>query len=154
MSASEAAWRFFEYDTTRRDPSVKVYPVHLPDRDHVTYKKGQRQAAVKTMSKLDRYFHGPSVAEFDKLTYLEYQKKFVITKQAPNTFKETWIDQASTELTNTVYRRKKQHVARMHNIHIKAGDVWYLRQILKLKPARSYEELLQVSSYSNIDYTP
>ena len=112
LPASEAAWRFFEYDTTRRDPSVKVYPVHLLDRDYVTYKKGQRQAAAKTMSKLDRYFHRPSVAEFDKLTYLEYHKKFVIAKQAPKTIKETRIDQASTELTNTVYRRKKQHIAR------------------------------------------
>ena len=30
LSAAEAVHRFFEYELTRRDPSEKPYPVHLP----------------------------------------------------------------------------------------------------------------------------
>ena len=33
LSATEATWRLFEYEITRRDPSVKCYPVHLKDEN-------------------------------------------------------------------------------------------------------------------------
>ena len=42
LSATEAVWRLFEYDLTRRDPSVQCYPIHLPGKTMFLSKKIKR----------------------------------------------------------------------------------------------------------------
>ena len=92
---------------------------------------------------LERYFNRPAGVEFDGLTYLDYHK-LNIGATAAKTAKRVWLDQEPPEKQYKVWRRFKSHVARMTQIWIKSGDVWFLRQILKIQPARSYTDLLTV----------
>ena len=83
LSASKAAWRFFEYETTRRIPSVDNYPVHLSGENYVVYQKGTADCAVSKIWKLERYFCRPVDDRFDNVKYLEYYEKYQVVNREP-----------------------------------------------------------------------
>lgn len=58
LSASEAVWRFFEFELTRREPSVDHYPVHTENANFVVYdgkSKSSKVQAKDNVSALERY---------------------------------------------------------------------------------------------------
>ena len=146
LSASEAAWRFMEYDMTRRDPAVTSLPVHLEGFDLVYYDEGEAETAkTDQTSPLVRYFKRPNALEFDNITYMEYYKVFQVAKTAAKTAKQQWTDNVPPPNEKQVYRRFKPHVTPMHNIRMQCFKVWYLRLLLRNSPARSFAELRTVS---------
>lgn len=148
LSASEAAWRLFEYDITRRFPSVTCLPVHLKDHNFVTFEEGEIETAMGKLSVLERYFLRPKGPQFDELTYLQYHKTFQVSKTRPKTATEIWTDLSPTDKM-FVYKRFHRHVTRMNNVRLQSGEVWYLRLLLRYKPARSFEDIRTVSDWYN-----
>ena len=143
LSASEAVWRIFEYDVTRREPSVDRYPVHLENENYVVYDTKDdlsRKRAQESISKLERYFLRPVSAIFNDVKYTEYFERYMVTTTpAKRAAGNSWIDEAEpTSKRCTVYERTAVHVARMDTKHLHMGDVWYLRLVLRHKPARSF----------------
>ena len=57
LSASEAAYRFFEFEMTRREPGVKCYPIHLEMKQLMIYKRGEEEQALNHVSLWDSYFN-------------------------------------------------------------------------------------------------
>lgn len=84
LSASKAAWRFFGFETTRRIPSVDNYPVHVHKGNYVVHSKGSEDAALNSLSPLERYFLRPEDDAFDDLTYLQYYEKYIVTRIKPS----------------------------------------------------------------------
>ena len=142
-------WRMFEYEMTRRYPSVTSLAVHLEGQNYVTYDEGDIQTAKEKLSELERYFLRPEGAEFDFLTYPEYFKKYQIAKTVPKSIKPTWTDQAEDLQKKVVYRRRGEHVTRLEHVRMQQGERWYLRVLLRHVSARSYEDLKTVSSQNS-----
>ena len=62
LTASEATWRIFGYELTRRRPAVTNFPVHLQNQNYVIYDSSissSKEMAVDRISKLERYFARP-----------------------------------------------------------------------------------------------
>ena len=146
FSASEAAWRMFEYEITRRDPAVTSLVVHLEDQNFVTFENEGIQQAKEKISELERYFLRPTGTEFDNLAYAEYFKINQVSKVAPKTAPQTWFDEAKPPHQKIVYKRMTKHITRLDNVKVQSGERWYLRILLRHVPARSYTALRTVST--------
>ena len=142
LSASEAVWRIFEYDVTRREPSVQRYPVHLENENYVVYNSKDdlsRKRAQESISKLERYFKRPLAVEFEDLKYLDYYEKYMVNnKPAKRAGTKLWTDEAPQGKWCSVCEKDDVHVARMDSKQLHMGDVRYLRLVLRHKSARSY----------------
>ncbi|PIA61360.1 hypothetical protein AQUCO_00300717v1, partial [Aquilegia coerulea] len=67
ISASEASWRIFGFNTQFREPTVERLPFHLEDEQQVTYRDGDNTTEV-----LER----PSTTKTKFLQWMEINKKF------------------------------------------------------------------------------
>lgn len=96
LSASEAMCRIFEFDTTRRIPSVQKFAVHLQNQNYVLFKAGNEQTAAEAISDLEQYFERPQDKIFDSPTYLEYFQKYQVTSRRPSSVQSEnlWKDVA------------------------------------------------------------
>ena len=144
LSASEAVWRLFEYEVTRREPSVARYPVHLEGENYVVYEQKDERSkkrAGDSISKLERYFMRPLAGIFGTLKYLEYYEKYMVTSTpAKCSENSSWKDEVcAPNISHTVYERTDIHISRMDTKMLNMGEVWYLRLVLRHKAARSYE---------------
>ena len=48
IGASEACWRFFQFDMSSRSPAVQPIQVHLEHHQPVLFKEGQERDAIGT----------------------------------------------------------------------------------------------------------
>lgn len=79
LSAHEAAWCILEFHITSKTPSITCLPVHLPDNNIPRFSR--RSAAQQdSTSLLIRYFNRPLHSSFDRITYCDYFKDFVLYK--------------------------------------------------------------------------
>jgi len=75
LSASEAIWRIFGFDITRKTPGVVSIPIHLPDDSTGMFSGGLRQDN-RSASKLIRYFQRPQDECFRALTIQQYYSRY------------------------------------------------------------------------------
>ena len=85
VSAAEAAWRLLGFHIMERHPSVTSLRLHLPDEQHVIVdqtltRAEQKSEAEQTKSDLMLYFGRPTESDFDSLTYLDYNEKYIVNK--------------------------------------------------------------------------
>ena len=160
LTASEAVWRIFLYELTRRRPAVTNIPVHLEDQAFVVFDSSDNKSkknAADRISKLDRYFGRPEGAQFDGLRYVEYYEQFTVTvgtrkaSSARNT--DTWTDSIPIPQQGTVRKRSLQHICRIDTKRLQSGELWYLRLLLQHRAARSYEELKTVDNTTNHSFS-
>ena len=150
LTASEATWRLFGYELTRRRPAVTNFPVHLENQNFVVYDSSvasSKEMAVDRVSKLERYFARPDGMRFDSLRYMDYYEQFtVITAWQKASRTESWTDKIPPPQTAIVRKRTQLHICRMDAKRLQSGELWYLRLLLQHKQARSYEDLRTVDS--------
>jgi len=152
LSSGEASWRIIGFHLVRKDPPVTPLPVHLAnDTRHQQYMR--RKQNENNGSRLIHYFARPAgsftsnytgTRLFDDLTYSEYYSLFRLAKYNPdNSHKPMYFCESTNNNPMHVILRdnsRKVHLTRIHNIRPTQGDVFYLRAILKQKPARSFIE--------------
>ncbi|XP_055347620.1 uncharacterized protein LOC129594821 [Paramacrobiotus metropolitanus] len=142
---------------TRREPTVKRFPVHLPDGNMVVFREGEEssiQNASERLSDLERYFSRPNDELFDSLKYLEYYERYEVTnRKFPARVAQhlRFRDQCGDKSRN-VFQLLKPIVCRMDVKLLRHGEVWYLRLLLQHKAARSFEELLTVDDVKSSSF--
>lgn len=161
LSASEAVWRMFGYELTRREPAVSSFPVHLENQNYVVYNesnKNSKESAKDRYSKLDRYFARPKEPLFEEMKYLEYYEQFTVTvrredQTSSDCTQNTWYDKVPPPNKGTVRRRTGLHITRMEVKRLQSGEVWYLRLLLQNKPARSFSGLRTLNDITYPSYS-
>jgi hypothetical protein len=146
----EATWRILGFNMTRKYPSVTPLPIHLPTAtNHHQY---HRNSQTTTLSTLDRYFVRPQGAFifggqerlFAELTYCEYFTLFRITKYDPNRagHPSYYVEQPNHDASlpyHVILRQNdKRHLARLRDVPPSHGELFYLRALLRHRPADSF----------------
>jgi hypothetical protein len=137
------------YPVMHKKPSVTPLPVHLPATSAIV---------TETKSPLKHYFarplghfiHNAALRSFDHITYKEYYTTFRIATHDPmqdgydNYFNENTP-------TNPMHVILRCGSARLHHVRPSAGDWFYLRSLLQIKPGHSFGDLLTVNGvlYNN-----
>lgn len=75
VSASEAAWRIFNFEIMRKFPTISSLPVHLPGQNF--HQMPQRNGTASTASKLLRSFARPNIPLFTALKYTGCYAKYI-----------------------------------------------------------------------------
>jgi hypothetical protein len=156
LSAGEAAWRILGNSVTSITPSVTGLPVHTPSstRHHQYHRKDGRHS---TLSLLDRYFLRPlgfferdgAARSFDDIKYLDYYGIFYHEAINPTKPRPAYAYQTCPGpdgVTQWARAREVQNVhhARMHGVKPTAGEAFYIRHLLDLQAARTWEDLRTV----------
>ncbi|XP_055350894.1 uncharacterized protein LOC129597400 [Paramacrobiotus metropolitanus] len=76
---------------------------------------------------------------------MDFYSEYVVNTKKPKSVDNVNECQMSDGKTYFIYCRKTVHVPRLALIRPQAGDVWYLRLLLKHVPSRSYEQLRTVN---------
>ncbi|XP_074303209.1 uncharacterized protein LOC141637635 [Silene latifolia] len=130
LSASEAAWRIFEFGIQERYPSVMRLPVHL---------EGEQSVVIKDSDMLEEIFEeknstntmmtawmatNANQPDARTLSYAEFPTKYVRKEGG-------WHK-----------RKQGKCIGRMVYVHPTAGEKYYLRVLLNIiKGAQSYQEI-------------
>jgi hypothetical protein len=88
LSASDAHWRFSEFNICEREPKVDALSFHLPGQDMLIFQSNYLQSALTQMSQLTKYFQRPfdttldfrgnrTDYKFNELTYQQYNQDFM-----------------------------------------------------------------------------
>jgi hypothetical protein len=146
LSASEAYYRIFGFDITSKTPSVQGYRIHLPERNWTQFARASQ--STSNASDLLRYFARPFGPPFDDLKFLDFYSKYRHDKLdnapiRPNEYRER--DEMQFTVPKKIVKRVQgDQVTWSHYISPKAGELFYLRALLRSVPAYSFEELQTV----------
>lgn len=147
LSSSEAMWRIFNYNVTSKTPSVTALRVHVPNGQLGSMSKGPK---ASTASPLLYYFARPPGEEFDGLCYAEYFAKFKRRKDLSpaQQREEHWVEyqiQDNPQRPSFVIRNKgPDKLIRIAIVAPRLGEIYYIRLLLQIRPARSFEALRTV----------
>ncbi|VDB87754.1 unnamed protein product [Peniophora sp. CBMAI 1063] len=166
LTALVATWRILGYHITHKEPAVTGLPVHLPSDTSRRAYATRRGVPARSSSTLDHYFVRPrgtfvyrgAVRNFADLTYAEYWSIFYTTKfKDDNVAKPRFFSEYGTiagrPLMHVVQRKDEAvHVTRLHAARVSEGERFYLRRMLQLFPAFSFDELRIVNRVSCTTY--
>jgi Helitron helicase-like domain at N-terminus/PIF1-like helicase len=154
LSSSEAMWRILGYHITRKTPAVTALGFHLPDRQQrrMNEKSGD---ACKSATSLLYYFARPRDPHFDGIKYADYHAEYQRCKSAPTsdpghlrtTWREVQIPGTQIEPQYIIRRSRVRQVMRLKIIAPQAGELYYLRSLLRVRAARSFEELRLIDGH-------
>ena len=170
LTAAEALWRIFGFDTNWKHPSVECLDLHLPQQDTLTFTDDDAQDAILSgQSKLLRYLSRPRAEPWRSQKYLEYYRlnSFKKVEGGPpvraKLYDIDYDDEAESRgivrhyvyprcggpthaLPNAHMHACRQdpggHISRMPLIFPSKGEVFYLRALLAELAPLSWEELL------------
>src|SRR3984957_3836589 len=147
------------FNSTKNRPAVTVLSIHdSSSSHHVQYQRNTDQNALST---LNHYFARPvgtfvlsSVERnFDDLTYAEYFSLFRLAKrQTSNDGRPGYfIEQLSFENTHPMHvilrSGSKTHLSRIQPARPSQGELFYLRALIHIRPARSFIQLRTVDDH-------
>ena len=152
LSAGEALCRLFGYHLSQSSVGCTRLSVHLEGMDWV----GEDAGAAAGPSSLLQYFSRPPAAEAMK--YLQYFSAFNVVKASAEELRagadlqrvapksRRSVGYTLDALGSKVSERKpgSLHVARMYPVSVTQGEVYYLRALLAVVPARSFEGMRTV----------
>ncbi|XP_024010402.1 ATP-dependent DNA helicase pfh1-like [Eutrema salsugineum] len=126
LAACEAMWRTFGYHIHKRKPAVQKLIIHLQGQHSITYKDKENLGRVLSKFGIEM---NKRCEEAQKWTYIEFPDHFVWDKES-----KVWHE-----------RVRGRTIGRIVNIHPAAGELYYLRILLKVVPGpKSYDDLLTV----------
>ena len=131
IGSSEACWRTFNYDLSEASPPVERLAVHLENQQYTTFAEGserqrvEKGAPVTTLTHWFDYLRRHHATDPDCLQYkycdfpeqYKYCKKSGWTRRVRGTTEE------------------KRTIGRVHTVHPKVGEQFYLRTLLHHVPA-------------------
>ncbi|GKA15053.1 ATP-dependent DNA helicase PIF1-like protein [Tanacetum coccineum] len=132
LSACDAAWRIFGFETHYRTPSVERLSFHLlgehtilydenSDLETVMHKPSVGQSMIEGWMKMNELF-----LKARELTYAEF-----LTKYVWNALKRIWT-----------LRKQGRSIGRIHSVPISTGDAYYSRMLLNnAKGCRTHDEI-------------
>jgi hypothetical protein len=149
------------FNITKKEPSVTAISVHLQNDN--TYQQYHPNTATNTLSTLRHYFLRPLGAfsqhgvmrNFCDLTYVEYFSLFRLAKFDPAKAQSDhyYIEQHNTDgddgpsPMHVILRSHKfRHYARMREVSNTRGEVFYLRALLRQRPAASFTDLRTIGN--------
>jgi hypothetical protein len=118
-------------------PAVEVLNIHL-EGQKIVWACDQRDAEMKIdlPSRLERYFGRPNDEKYDNLTYTDYYSQYnVVSRPGRNMDEDVCIP------THFVSMRKSPIICVLNSVRIHNTELFALRLLLRLYPARSWEEL-------------
>lgn len=143
-------WRILGFNITKKEPSVTAISVQLPTERRI--QRYRRNDNANTLSSLDHYFVRPLgtflnndiILRFEDLTFVQYFSLFRLAKYDPqkvnsqNYFLEQ-DNQYDTHPMHVILRSDKyQHYARIRDVSLSRGELFYLRAVLQKRPATSF----------------
>jgi hypothetical protein len=146
LSSSEAVYRIFNFHTVTKRPGVRCLSVHLEgknlgrmhDRSHPGYSE---------MSDLLWYFKRPSTEPFSGLKYAEFFSLYYLETVPLDDLLhrgQTLITAVATEKgpRQKVLRRRLRQpiVTRLQTVPLRLKETFYLRALLQVRPASSFED--------------
>jgi hypothetical protein len=142
LSASEAAWRIFGYETSRKSPAVIAIYCHLPDHNLFQMSRTSKQAS--TASALLRYFARPKDSEFQNLTCLQFYSRYIhVTPRHEAALEDgQFLERVikGVNVSQIISRRKRGEVlARFKFVSPRLGELYYVRTLLQHRPVYSFE---------------
>jgi hypothetical protein len=152
VSASEATWRIFGFEISRKFLAVTSLTVRLPGEN--LQQMPRKNSTASTASKLLRYFARPTATQFLLLKYTEFYSKYIHKPHAQASISNPnqWLERPSPDINIPQIisaRVSGDIVSRIAFISPRKGEVFYLRALLLHKAAYNYEELRTVN---NITY--
>lgn len=144
LSAPEAAWRILGFDVTSKEPSVTCLPVHLPGQNIPQFFQGDNRLS-SSASLLIRYFHRPSLQDFDALLYTDYYEQYLFQKTTPHTIlrEHQYLEQPIPNTPQYIVSRRQrgEKITRIQMLSPSLGEVFYVRALLACRAVRSFEDL-------------
>ncbi|XP_071697769.1 uncharacterized protein [Rutidosis leptorrhynchoides] len=135
ISACEASWRLFNYEIVNRSPAVYRLSFHLPDHQPIVFDEDEPMesvmekpsvAASQFIEWMNRNRHDSEARQY---TYVEFPRYYVWNG---NTRKWT-------------KRTSQKTVGRIHFVHPKSGESYYLRILLnKVRGPTCFEDIRTV----------
>jgi len=152
VCASEATWRIFGFEISRRFPAVTSLTVHLPGENF--QQMPRKISTASTASKLLRYFAHLTAMQFLLLKYTEFYRKYIHKPlaQTSNSNPNQSLERPSPDINIPQIISPQvggDIVSRIAFISPRKGEVFYLRALLLHKAAYNYKELCTVN---NITY--
>ncbi|XP_071704044.1 uncharacterized protein [Rutidosis leptorrhynchoides] len=132
LSACEAAWRIFNYEIVFRSPAVYRLSFHLPNQQPIVYDGDDC---------MEQVINKPSVGASQFIEWMKYNE------ENPDGRQYTYVEFPRHYVWNATPRKwsKRQGqktVARLHYVHPKSGEAYYLRIMLnKVRGPTCYEDL-------------
>jgi len=169
VSASEATWKIFAFEISRKFPAVACLTVHLPGENF--HQMPGKNGTASPASQLLRYFAHQTGTQFLLLKYTAFYRKYIHKPlaRAYNSNPNEWLERPSPDIniSQIISARVGQDmVRRLPVISPRNGEVFYLRAQLLHKAAYNYEEFrtvnditydtfqeaaTQLGSFANID---
>ncbi|OBZ77825.1 ATP-dependent DNA helicase PIF1, partial [Grifola frondosa] len=158
LSAGEAIWRILGFHITKKTPAVTTLPVHLPSS--MTHYQYSRRHPTASLSLLQRYFLRPSGAfmhadaqvTFESLKYTDYYSLFRLVKydvskeHSPRYFAEKPDTTGAPRMHVVLRTIAHRHLSRMHSARPSEGERFYLRALLRHRPATSFEDIRTIDN--------
>jgi hypothetical protein len=134
IGASEAAWRILGFTTQEQLPAVECLPIHLPDKQYVTFSPSDPHKALETAAetKLTEYFkQNINDPDARSILYCDFPRYYTW-----DTYRKRWRRRSVEP------RHMPRTIGRVYTVHPNQGDTFYLRILLHHKPgATSFEDL-------------
>lgn len=157
LTSMDAVWRIFGYKTyPATEPYVRLIKVKLPRDLEFMFFEGK-------LTDLYVYFQRPSILFY--LKYSEFYNQYCYKNKLDRRFITNpdefdlegnlrYYEVPATYRLNRfyIYRREKidDCITRIAGVPPDAGEIWYLRLLLREYPASSYQDLL---TYENVVYS-
>jgi len=135
MQAWYQIWGFQNYPAS--EPSVKLIKPRLNrmvedlGHDHKT-------------CDMKMYFSRPPGQPYEEMTFVQFFSKYDFKKIAPQYAEHTKVEMKVYGKVWWLYQRQSTSIIRMSSVPIQAGEIFWLRLLLRQYPAYSYEQLRTV----------
>jgi hypothetical protein len=155
LSSSEAVYRIFAFETVRKTPAVRCLPVHLEGKNLPSMRR-PTATGFSAMSDLLWYFQRPttSTSHFRQLKYTQFFSLYYLETRPlhdPLDKGQVPIATMDTELglQQKVLRRRSQGaiVTRLQTVPVRSKELFYLRALLQVRPASSFQDLRTVHDH-------
>ena len=141
LCSMDAMWRTLKYQTyPSPNPTVNIIRVKMPDVANYFHSKSQ-------LTEIESYFRRP--AHLGHLLFTEFHNQFVVTaKLSPrflsnNAEGEDYFAMPLLGNKQTyICKRSLYCITRMEMIYPTVGELFYLRELLRKRPAISFDDLL------------
>ncbi|KAJ6019739.1 hypothetical protein N7499_003178 [Penicillium canescens] len=147
LSSSEAVYRILNFHTVSKRPGVRCLSVHLEGKN-LGRMHDRNQPGYSEMSDLLWYFKRPSTETFSGLKYTEFFSLYyleTVPLDVPLHRGQTLIATVTTEkgpCQKVLRRRVRQPiVTRLQTVPLRLKETFYLRALLQVRPANSFEDV-------------
>ncbi|KAJ6003691.1 hypothetical protein N7522_006383 [Penicillium canescens] len=153
LSSSEAVYRILNFHTVSKRPGVRCLSIHLEGKN-LGRMHDRNQPGYSEMSDLLWYFKRPSTETFSGLKYTEFFQPLLPRDGAPGcstTQSQTLIATVTTEkgpCQKVLRRRVRQPiVTRLQTVPLRLKETFYLRALLQVRPANSFEDVRTIRGH-------